>query len=112
MAIEIVDLRVKGPLSFIEIGEVENGVPNRRILTPDMDVSAEDPRIQALATEHWTDDIKAGYEEQKQRDWAEHLEQKAIEDQQRQAEEAEKAKVTTLENTIAALEQRLAALEG
>jgi len=112
MSIEIIDLRVKGPLSFIEIAEVENGVPNRRILTPDTDVSAEDPQIQALANEHWTDDIKAGYEEQKQRELAWHLEQKAIEDAQLQAEEAEKARVTTLENTITALEQRLAALEG
>ena len=36
---------------------------NRRVLTPDMDVSGEDAEIQGLATVLWTDEVKEAWDE-------------------------------------------------
>ena len=38
---------------------------NRRILTPDADISAESDELKAIANALWTDDIKKAYEDSK-----------------------------------------------
>ena len=38
---------------------------DRRILTPDADVSAESDELKAMANALWTDDIKKAYEDSK-----------------------------------------------
>lgn len=37
---------------------------NRRVLTPDMDVSSENAEIQALASALWTDEVKQAWADQ------------------------------------------------
>ena len=34
---------------------------HRHVLHPDMDISAEDAEVQAIANAAWTDDVKASY---------------------------------------------------
>ena len=34
---------------------------NRHVLHPDMDISAEDAEVQAIANAAWTDDVKAAW---------------------------------------------------
>ena len=35
--------------------------PHRHTIHPDMDISAEDAEVQAIANAAWTDDVKAAY---------------------------------------------------
>lgn len=115
MAKTIEDIRTAGSLHYIEVKEIEDGVENRRIITPDADVSNEDAQIQALASEYWTDAIKAEYQEIKTREEAYSAERHEIMKHQLDSDGVPiqpTQKIATLEATIASLEARLATLEG
>lgn len=51
--------------AIIESGNEISYTYNRRILTPDADVSAESDELKAMANALWTDDIKKAYEDSK-----------------------------------------------
>ena len=51
--------------AIIESGNEISFSYDRRILTPDADVSAESDELKALANALWTDDIKKAYEDSK-----------------------------------------------
>ena len=110
MAKIIEEIKAVGPFHYIELKEVEDGVENRRIITPDADVSSEDAQIQALASANWTDEIKASYAAKIAKEQAEDA--KILEEYELRKQNSTETKVATLESTIAALEARLASLEG
>jgi len=51
--------------AIFESGNEISYTYNRRILTPDADVSAESDELKAMANALWTDDIKKAYEDSK-----------------------------------------------
>ena len=64
------DYEIRGEFKHIQertkTSVMEDGVElsysyNRRVLTPDADVSAESDEVKALAAAVWTDEVKAAY---------------------------------------------------
>ena len=52
--------------TVLEDGNEISFTYNRRILTPDADVSGESDELKALANALWTDEIKKAYEDSKE----------------------------------------------
>ena len=60
------------PFNQLQIREIrDDGGYHRKVLSPDMDVSSEDPKVQELAEELWTDEAKDAFAEHR-----EHLQEK------------------------------------
>ena len=58
-------IQVRTKTSIMEDGEELSYSYNRRVLTPDADVSGESSELRALAGALWTDEIKKAYEDSK-----------------------------------------------
>jgi len=74
---EISKIEVVGPFRAVQVRTdtviKEDGTEisrkfHRKVLDSDMDISAEDAEVQAVANAVWTDAIKAAWKEQKETD--------------------------------------------
>jgi hypothetical protein len=58
----ITDIKVIGDYKAIHVAEDTEQGRHRKVFHPHQDVSSEDASIIALANEHWTDEIKAAWQ--------------------------------------------------
>jgi len=58
-------IQVRTKTSIMEDGKELSYSYDRRVLTPDADVSGESDELKAMASALWTDDIKKAYEDSK-----------------------------------------------
>ena len=66
------EVKVITEFKQLQIREIQDdGRYHRKIITPDMDVSGEDQKIQDLAQELWTDEIKTAWDNKLKADEAE-----------------------------------------
>ena len=61
-------IQVRTKTSIMEDGKELSYSYDRRVLTPDADVSGESDELKAMASALWTDDIKKAYEDSKKED--------------------------------------------
>lgn len=58
----MIHLKVISEYKIIHIAEDTAEGRHRRVLCPHQDVSSESDDIKALATEHWTDELKTNWQ--------------------------------------------------
>jgi len=61
-------INVRTKTSIMEDGVEISYKYNRKVLSPDMDLSGESAEVQALANALWTDEVKKAYEDSKKED--------------------------------------------
>jgi hypothetical protein len=54
-------LQVRSATRVLEDGEVLSSSFHRHVLTPALDLSNEDPKVSAIATAVWTDEVVTAY---------------------------------------------------
>ena len=59
MKLDTIEVTTFNQLQIREIRD--DGGYHRKVLSPDMDVSSEDPKVQELAEELWTDEVKSAW---------------------------------------------------
>ena len=64
----MINLKVIGEFKAIHVAEDNEQGRHRKVFHPHQDVSSEDNSIKALATEHWTDEIKTAWNKKLQDD--------------------------------------------
>ena len=80
MANKLDKIEIASDYKHLQIREIkEDGGYHRKVITCDMDVSAEDSKIQEQAESLWTNEVKDKWSEFKEKQEAEHQAQRAKE---------------------------------
>ena len=58
----MINLKVIGEFKAIHVAEDNEQGRHRKVFHPHQDVSSENENIKALATEHWTDEVKTAWQ--------------------------------------------------
>jgi len=58
----MINLKVIGEFKAIHVAEDNEQGRHRKVFHPHQDVSSESDDIKALATEHWTDELKTNWQ--------------------------------------------------